>query len=255
MKNYNRYFKIFIGLVLTLSACKKDDLSVVDVPFSADKVTINAGETVNFTIGSGANASAIYTGDLGSDFTRSRINMVEFKGLTEQQLRDSAYAERITGLKEYELFAPKLNSLPNGYSYTGGTIDLYDGKLVPWDYSNATNSRYLKMNLTNGPQTLAINAQKAVVPGMLNYAKTQLQNLNAITTVPNNNLSMFMSFPDGFKPTDINGLNVRFGFQIVINGLASDIIYQTLNVREVVYNYINVDLLAGGGLIAKWKAK
>ena len=255
MKNYNKYLNIFLGLILIITACKKDDIEIVDVSFTADKTTINAGETVNFTIGSGANASAIYTGDLNRDFTKSRVNLIELLGLTEQQLRNNIFAERIPGLKEYRLYAPNLTSVPADYSFTGGEIELYNGKLFPWDYSNVTNSRYLKMNLTNGPKILTIKTQKAVVPAMLNYGSAQLSNLNAVITAPNNNLNLVMSFPDGFTPTDVTGKVVRFGFQVVIDGLVGDVFYQSVNVRELIFTYGNLNLAVGGGLIARWRNK
>lgn len=254
MKKVLSFISAFLACVTILTSCKKDTVDVVDVPFAADKVSINAGETVNFTIGSGADALAIFTGDVTKDFNKSRLNLVEIKGYTEQQLKDSLFAERIPGLKEYRLFIPNIERVPEDYTISTGSFDLYAGKLVPWDFSNVTNSKYLKISLSGGPQTLTIKAKKAVVPAMLGYNNSQLAALNALITAPNNNFAAFMSFPDGFKPEDTQGKTVRFGLQVVIDGLPGDIIYQDKDVREFLEAFTS-SLADVGGAIDKWKAR
>lgn len=212
---------------------------------------MNVGDTVNFKIGSGADALSLYAGDNTRNFEKSRLNLVENMGYTEAQLKTNLYAERIPGLKEYRMYVPSVEGVPQGYTLSSGNIETYTGKLVPWDFSNATNSKYLKINLTGGPVTLTMNMNKAIIPGMTTI---NLATAGAVVTAANNNFTTFMSFPDGFGPTDTNPISVRFAIQIVIDGLPGDILYFDQTVREFLEGR-NFGLAATNGVIANWRAK
>ena len=242
MKNIkNKSNIIFALLVFALfnSACKKDEALVVDVEFRADKTSVAKGETVTFTIGAGADASSIYTGDSGHEFEKSRINLVELAGHTEEELSTALYAERIAGLQEFTVVVPKLSAIPSDYSFSGDGMSLYDGKLVPWDFSNVTNSRYIQLKLNSGaPQTLSFKPNNAVIPTMLDLNNNALGNLGAINRTANNTFAPFAAFPDGFDANfnQQNGLSVKFGIQVVIDGQESAMTYFTIPVRELLDN-------------------
>ena len=240
MKNIRFINKNSLWIVLavvTMMGCRKSGIDIIDVSFAADKTTVAKGEEVTFTFGAGADALSIYTGDVGKDFKKSRIALVEQQGLTEAQLRTNLYAERIDSLKEYLLRVPNVESIPADYKYTGGALSIYNGKLVTWDYSNVTNSRYMQLKLADGnPQTLSFNANKAVLPAMLNWTGTTLTNKGALNTTVNNIFAPFCSFPDGFTPQSIAAQSVKFGIQVVIDGKESPITYFTLPVRELLDN-------------------
>ncbi|MDP5121352.1 MAG: DUF5017 domain-containing protein, partial [Spirosomaceae bacterium] len=155
MKSIIKYLPI---AAICLTACEKNELNVVDIPFSVEKTTVNVGETVNFSIGSGADASSIYFGDQGTDFQKSRIALVEMKGYDENYLRNNLVAERIPGLKEYYYRIPNSSTVSPDLSFEGGEIKLYEGKLVSWDVSNSTLSKYIQITPKGDgtPQTLTI---------------------------------------------------------------------------------------------------
>lgn len=226
---------LWVGVLF--SSCRKDGVEIKDVNFAANKTTVAVNEEVTFTFTDGADALAIYTGDNRRDFEKSRIKLVEQMGYTEEQLKSNVYALRIPDMREYLLFAPKINSIPTEYSFSGAPLELYDGKLVTWDYSNATNSRYIKMNIPDGkPYTLTIKSSQAVLPQMLNYTNTNLTALGALNATANNNFSPFCSFPDGFTTASTTGISVKFGVQVVIDGAESPISYTTVTVRELLDN-------------------
>ncbi|MFM2258079.1 MAG: hypothetical protein RLZZ424_12 [Bacteroidota bacterium] len=232
----NSIFSVVVSGVL-FTSCLKEKLEIKDVNFTSSKTTVAVNEEVTFTFTDGADALSIYTGDARKDFEKSRINLVEQKGYTEEQLKTNVYALRIPDLKEYLLYIPKVNEVPAGYTFTGPPMEIYNGKLVPWDYSNATNSRYINMKIPNGnPYTLTIKPGNAVLPQMLNYVNTNLTSLGALNTTPNNTFSPYCSFPDGFTSTSTTGIGIKFGVQVVIDGAASPISYTTITVRELLDN-------------------
>ncbi len=223
--------------LVTIIGCRKEGIEIIDVSFTADKTTVSKGEEVTFTFGAGADALSIYTGDAGKDFKKSRIALVEQQGLTETQLRTNLYAERIDSLKEYLLRVPNIESVPTDYAYTGGAISIYNGKLVAWDYSDVTNSRYMQLKLADGnPQTFSFKANKAVLPAMLNWTGTTLTSKGALNTTVNNIFAPFCAFPDGFTPQSVVAQSVKFGVQVVIDGKESPVTYITLPVRELLDN-------------------
>lgn len=229
-------FPVLVAVAL-LSSCRKDEIQIKDVNFTVDKASVTVNDTVTFSFTDGADALSIYTGDNRRDFEKSRIKLVEQMGYTEEQLKTNIYALRIPDLKEYLLYIPKVNTIPAEYTFSGPAMEIYNGKLVPWDYSNATNSRYIKINIPNGnPYTLTIKPGQAVLPQMLNYASANLTTLGALNATPNNNFSPFISFPDGFTAASTTGISVRFGVQVVIDGAESAISYSTLTVRELLDN-------------------
>lgn len=223
------------GVLFT--SCRKEGVEVKDVNFTSDKTTVAVNEEVTFTFTDGADALSVYTGDNRKDFEKSRIKLVEQMGYSEEQLKTNVYALRIPDLKEYLLYVPKVNAVPADYTFSGAPMEIYNGKLVSWDYSNATNSRYIKMNIPDGsPYTLTIKPGQAVLPQMLNYTNTNLTALGALNATVNNNFSPFCSFPDGFTPASTTGIGVKFGVQVVIDGVASPISYTTITVRELLDN-------------------
>jgi hypothetical protein len=250
MKNKIQILSL-LTLVGLFSNCNKDGIEIIDVAFSADKTTVNRNEDVTFTFGAGADAVSIYTGDAGRNFEKSRINLVELKGYTEEQLRSQLFAERIDSVREYLYRVPNTPTIPSDYKYTGAKMDVYEGKLVAWDFSNSTQSKYIRLNLANGnPQTLSFKPNQAVLPGMLNWTNTRLTALGALNVTPNNTFAPFCAFPDGFTQQSIVGVGVRFGVQLVIDGKESVIIYYTLTVRELLDN-LSFDMAA---MIAAWRA-
>ncbi|MCB0631580.1 MAG: hypothetical protein R2824_19890 [Saprospiraceae bacterium] len=234
-------------MILALGACRKEEALVVDVPFTADKTTVSIGESVTFSVGAGAAASSLYTGDSGHDFAKSRISLVELEGYTEEELRTGVYAERIPGLQEFIVVVPKLTTIPSDYSFTGGgDMSLYDGQLVPWDFSNSTDSRYIRLNLaSSAPHVFSFRPNNAVIPTMLDLNNGALGNLGALNRNANNNFSPFAAFPDGFDSSSSqNGITVKFGVQVVIDGQASAIRYYTQPVRELLDDLsFNIDAL------------
>ena len=250
MKSFHKLILLLFILGITHSACRKDGLDIKDVAFSADKSNIAAGETVTFTIGSGADAQAIYTGDAGKDFSKSRINLVEMKGYSEEQLRTQLYAERIEGLKEFLIVTPVLGALPSNFQYSGPEMVLFEGNLVAWDYSNVTKSKYIRLKLDNDdPVTLTIRPDNAVIPTMLDLDNNKLRGLGALNNVANNIFAPYAAFPDGFDQQAATGLSVKFGVQVVIDGKESGIAYFTQTVRELLDNLnFNID-----GLINTWQ--
>ncbi len=253
MKNIRFIYKnsllLALALLMTIG-CRKEGVEVIDVSFTADKTTVNKGEEVTFTFGAGADALSIYTGDAGKDFKKSRIALVEQQGLTEEQLRTKLLAERIDSLKEYYLRMPNVETVPADFKYTGGALAVYNGKLVPWDYSNSTNSRYIQLKLADGnPQTLTFKANKTVLPAMLNWTNTTLTSKGALSNVANNFFAPFCAFPDGFTPQSTQGQSVRFGVQVVIDGKESAVTYFTQAVRELLDN-LSFDLAA---TITAWR--
>lgn len=229
-------------VVLLCTSCDKENIGV-DVPFSADKATVKVGETVTFSIGSGADLSSIYTGDAGRDFEKSRVSLVEMKNYSEDFLRKNLVAERLPDMKEYFLFVPDNPATPSNMSLSSGALSIYEGKLVPWDVSNATLSKYISIDVPNEPLTFTIKPDKAVLPGMLKYANNNLVNLGALNTVANNNLQLSMAFTDGFTKDSQQGIAMRYGVQFVIDGKASAISYFTGTFRELL-QATNVNLLA-----------
>ena len=221
-----------------LGSCQKDDITIVDVPFTADNVTVKVNETVNFSVGSGADLSSIFTGDVGKDFQKSRIALVEQKGYTEEYLRNNLVAEKIPGLKEYYFRVPATPQVPAEMSITDSELKIYEGKLVTWDVSNVTNSKYLQFKAIGGgkSQIFTLKPNKAVLPGMLKYTNTNLSALGALNNLPNNAFQPFMSFPDGFNSQSQTGVSVKFGIQLVIDGKESDITYFAQTVRELLDN-------------------
>ncbi len=224
-----------LGLLL-LNSCKKDDVEVVDVAFTANKTTVAVGEAVSFTIGSGAHAQSIYTGDTTRNFEFSRINMIENKGYTETQLKTGVYGVRLPDMKEFVLEMPRQTSIPSNIKFSG-EMDFYKGTLVPWDFSNATNNNYARFKISDGsPHTITITPENAVLPGMLRLTNAQLASQRAINTNANNIFNPQMAFPDGFDTTSTTGISVRFGVQFTIDGRQSAITYFTLTVRELADN-------------------
>lgn len=218
---------------LLLAGCRKDGAKVVDVSFTADQTTISAGQAVEFTIGSGADANAIYTGDRSHDFELSRINLVEVKGYSEQDLQTNIYALRIPDLKEYVLQMPRQSAIPASITFSGN-MNFYNGNLVPWDFSNSTKSNYIEFDVpTSEPHTITIQPGNVVLPQMLNLNNAGLRNLGALNVTPNNNFSPFLAFPDGFDTTTTERKSVRFGVQFTIDGGTSPITYFTVGVREL----------------------
>lgn len=219
-------------LSILFASCETEELGV-DIPFTTDKTTAKVGETVTFTIGSGADLSSVYTGDAGKDFQKSRINLVEMKGYTEDYLRKNLVAERIPDMKEYLFFVPDNPTLPTNMSLSTGELKIYDGKLVAWDVANATKSQYLSFDVPNEPITWIIKPNNAVLPAMLKYTNTNLAALGALNTAVNNNLTLSMSFPDGFTKDSQQGIAMRYGYQFVIDGKVSPITYVTGTFREL----------------------
>lgn len=232
--------------------CQKDYIEIVDVPFSAENVTVKVNETVNFKIGEGAAISSIYTGDAGKDFQKSRIVLVEQKGYSEEYLRNNLVAEKLPIMKDYFYRVPTTPNVPSELTVTDSELKIYEGKLVPWDVSNVTNSKYIQFEAVGGkPQTLVLKPNKAVLPGMLKYTNANLTNLGALNNVPNNTFQPFMSFPDGFTSQSQTGVSVKFGVQLVIDGKESDIAYITQTVRELLDNQ-NINLAP---IITTWLTK
>jgi hypothetical protein len=231
MKSIKNSFLLALAL-LVFASCEKEDVAA-DVLFTSDKTTAKVGEAVTFTIGSGADLSSVYTGDVGRDFEKSRINLVEVKGFDEDYLRKNLVAERLSDMKEYFWYVPDSPTVPSNMSLSKGDLTIYDGKLVAWDVSNATKSQYLSVDVPNEPLTWTIKPDKAVLPAMLRYTTTNLASLGALNTVVNNNVSLWMSFPDGFTKESQLGISMRYGFQFVIDGKASAITYQTGTFREL----------------------
>ena len=126
----------FFGL-LTFG-CQTDDLEIVDINFTADKVKVSVNETINFEVSSGADASSIFTGDVGRDFQKSRISLVEQKGYTEEYLRNNLVAERLPNLREFLLRIPENPDKISDFKITDSEVKIYEGKLVKWDVSNVT---------------------------------------------------------------------------------------------------------------------
>ena len=233
-------------LMSTMLACSKDrfEANVQDVAFSANKTSVKVGEELVFSIGSGADAVSVYTGDAGKDFQQSRIVLVEQKGLSEEQLRTNLYAERLPELNAFLTRIPEISSIPADVKFTGAEMNLYEGKLVPWDYSNVTNSRYLRLKLADGkPQTLSFNANKTVLPVMQGFTTATLQSKGALNTVPNNVFGPSCAFPDGFNAQSQSGVGIKVGLQLVIDGKESPITYFSLTVRELLDN-LGLDISA-----------
>lgn len=249
---YLRNISIFSCSLLLLASCEQNDIDIVDVPFSAENVTVKVNETVNFKIGAGANLSSIYTGDAGKDFQKSRIVLVEQKGYTEEYLRNNLVVEKIPGMKDYFYRVPTTPQIPSELTITDSELKIYEGKLVAWDVSNVTNSKYIQFKANGGkPQILTLKPNKAVLPGMLRYTNVNLTNLGALNNVPNNTFQPFMSFPDGFTAQSQTGTSVKFGIQLVIDGKESDIVYITQTVRELLDNQ-NINLAT---VITGWLTK
>ncbi|MEM9934937.1 MAG: DUF5017 domain-containing protein [Bacteroidota bacterium] len=84
MKNF-----ILIIMVLFLFSCE-EEIVVPDIDFAASSTTINAGESVVFTIDGQADGISLYTGDAGHDFNRSVYVLTQ--GLTDEELhRETTY--------------------------------------------------------------------------------------------------------------------------------------------------------------------
>lgn len=253
MKNIFNYKYSFIFLTVffsVLSSCKKDTIDIVDVSFTADKTTVAKGEEVTFTFGAGADGLSIYTGDAGKDFQKSRIFLVEQKGYTEEQLRTQLFAERVDSLKEYLVRIPNGETVPSNFAYTGPEMAIYNGTLVPWDYSKSTDSRYVRFKLADGnPQTFSFKPNNAVLPTLLGWTNTKLISYGALNTTPNNIFAPFCAFPDGFTPQSTAGVSVKFGIQVVIDGKESPITYFTQTVRELLDN-LSFDL---SSTVTAWK--
>lgn len=242
---------ILILFVITFFSCQKEgNLEVVDVSFSSDKQTIKAGESVVFTIGSGADASSIYTGDINKDFAKSRIALVEIKGYNDTELKNTVFASRIPDLKEFYNYIPNFKEVPSSYSFDKGSVKLYQGKLVSYDISNSTQSTYLQLDVnTTEPHRFVIKPNNAVLPGMLNFTNVQLAALGAVNSVVNNNLSLSLSFPDGHDPNVQTGIAVKLGVQAIIDGKETTITYSTNTVRELLTT-INFNLTT---LLTAWR--
>ncbi|MBP6387302.1 MAG: hypothetical protein KA327_11860 [Pseudarcicella sp.] len=211
-------------LMLNLFNCTDDDeVKTVDVPFSADKVVINAGETVEFTVGYGADLSSIYSGLPNSDFEKSRIYNVELKGYSEDFLKKNILISRLPFMKEYNMAAPSLTEAPKNISFEDGTpIELYTGKLVPFDYSGVTDSKYLRFKLTGkADQTMVIKTDSLVLPAMLKYTNDSLIARRAFNTTANNEITYNFAAPDNFDKNTKEAHNMRFGFQFTIDGIDS----------------------------------
>lgn len=217
--------------MIAFSSCD-DSAEIDEVLFMAEPTTVTPGETVTFTIGNGADALALFYGDDGNDFERSRLNLVEIPGYSEEELRNNVFAERIDALKEYRNYIPD-NGMPDGAGFTGGGIQLYEGTIVSWDYSNVTNSQYIELNLTDrSTQTFSFSPDAAVIPTMLDI---NLGQNNAMDTGPDDDLFIFMATPDGFTASSDQGFDVKFGVQLVIGGIETGIAYATQsNMREIV---------------------
>lgn len=233
MKNKVKFLVGYL-LVAGLAGCSKDDLPTPDVSFSADKSTVNKGETVTFSFGAGADALSVYPGDAGRDFEKSRLNLIELKNYSEDQLRTQLFATPIPGMKEYLTRLPRLDAIPADFKFTGAEMQLYNGMLVPWDYAKTTDSRYVRLK-TQGddPLTFSFSGKNAVVPTMLDYDNTKLRSLGAINNVANNNVVIYAAFPDGFTPQSTVGTSVRLGIQVVIDGVPTGILYLNTTVREL----------------------
>jgi hypothetical protein len=242
MKNKFSHKLLFALAIMTIFSCRKDGIEIIDVSFTADKVTVNRNEEVTFTFGSGANALSIYTGDAGKDFEKSRIFLVEQKGYTETQLKTQVFAERVDSLKDYLLRIPNTEGVPSAFSYAG-EMGTYQGKLVNWDYSNSTDGKYIRLKVNNGPQTLVIKPDNAVLPALLRWDANKLRALGSLNITPNNVFAPFCAFPDGFTQQSIAGISVRFGVQFVVDGKESVITYYTQPVRELLDN-LGFDLAA-----------
>jgi hypothetical protein len=242
---------IFTLIAFTLTNCQKEgNLEVVDISYTADKQTIKAGESVVFSIGSGADASSIYTGDINKDFAKSRIAIVELKGYNDTELKNTIFASRLPDLKEFYNYIPNFTTVPASYSFDKGPIKLYQGKLVSFDVSNSTQSSYLQLDVNNTePHRFTIKPDNAVLPGMLNFTNVQLAALGAVNTVVNNNLSLSLSFPDGHDPNVQTGIAVKLGVQAVIDGKETTISYSINTVRELLTT-INFNLTT---LLTAWR--
>lgn len=234
MKNIVKTF-ILTTLLASSFGCTKDgELEVTDVPFSADKVSVKVGENVNFSIGFGADASSIYTGDAVKEFAKSRIALVEMKGYSDSELKNTIFADRLPDLKDYYNYMPNNKTLPNSFTLDKGTLKLFEGKIISYDVSNSTNSTYLQLDIASTqPHILTIKPDKAVLPAMLNLSNTNLASLGAINSVANNSLNLFYSFPDGHDPNAQAGIPVKMGVQLVIDGKETTIAYFTNTVREL----------------------
>jgi hypothetical protein len=240
----------FFGL-LTFG-CQTDDLEIVDINFTADKVKVSVNETINFEVSSGADASSIFTGDAGRDFQKSRISLVEQKGYTEEYLRNNLVAERLPNLREFLLRIPENPDKISDFKITDSEVKIYEGKLVKWDVSNVTNSKYLTFKANGGtPQVLTFKPNNAVLPAMLNLNNNNLAAQGALSNVANNTFAPFCSFPDGFTTESQVGQSVKFGVQLVIDGKESRIDYFTLVVRELIDN-LGFNLAP---LITDWRSK
>jgi hypothetical protein len=249
MKSNNKIFTLLV-FGLFLFSCEKEELGI-DVPFSADKTTVKVGETVTFSIGSGADLSSIFTGDQGKNFEKSRINLVENKGYTEDYLRNNLVAERLPDMKEYFLYVPDSPTVPTNMSLSNGNFNIYDGKLVAWDVSNSTKSQYVSFNVPNEPITWTLKPDKVVLPAMLKYTNATLAGLGALNSVANNGVSLWMSFPDGFTKDSQQGISMRYSVQFVIDGKASAITYLTGTFRELLQaTNINLQTAIGAWLTA-----
>lgn len=229
------YIKLIPVMIMAFSSCD-DSVEIDEVLFMAEPTTITSGETVTFTVGNGADALAIFYGDNGNDFQRSRLNLVEMPGYSEDELRNNVFAERIDALKEYRNYIPD-DGMPAGAGFTGGGIQLFEGTIVPWDYSDVTNSQYIELNLTDrSTQTFSFSPGAAVIPTMLDI---NLGQNNAMDTGPDDDLFIFMAAPDGFTSSSDQGFDLKFGVQLVIGGIETGIAYSTQgNMREIVVERI-----------------
>jgi hypothetical protein len=234
MKNIVKSIILFTTLAFTFGCTEDGELEVIDVPFSADKVSIKVGESVNFSIGFGADASSIYTGDSRKEFAKSRIALVEMKGYSDSELKNTIFAERIPDLKDYYNYMPNNTTVPNSFNLDKGTLRLFQGNIIPYDVSNSTNSTYLQLDINSSePHIFTIKPDNAVLPAMLNLSNANLNTLGAVNTVANNNLNLFYSFPDGHDPNATAGIPVKLGVQLVIDGTETTIAYFTNTVREL----------------------
>ena len=248
-----KYFiRISIVVIFFCSSCQRDDVNIIDVSFNADKLTVGVNEPIIFKIGSGAQGSSIYTGDINKNFEKSRIFFVEVKNYTEEFLKQNLVAERIPGLKEYLFNVPSTPSTTD-FKINDSEIKIYEGKLVKWDVSNATDSKYLQFKLIGGKsQTLVIDAKKSVLPAMLKMTNANLTTLGAQNTVVNSSFQPFCAFPDGFTPqSPREGTSIKIGVQLVIDGKESIISYSIVPIRELLDN-LNLNLAP---IITDWLIK
>ena len=61
------------AITMLLISCKKEELKIKDVSFTSDKTSVAVNQEVTFTIGDGANAVSIYTGDNRRDFEKRQV--------------------------------------------------------------------------------------------------------------------------------------------------------------------------------------